>query len=112
MASNNEGRNSDGSTGRPTADGDDTLPPPLAAGEDGESAAVSHRNRLSRLFDINRLRQAPIEERMAALRQLGAEQRQTERENADGDERGQGARLAERLRERFRIRTRAQEEES
>jgi hypothetical protein len=90
------------------------LPPPLALeGEDGEHSAASHRNRISRFFDIHRLRQASVEEQMAALRQIRAER--TEQPSAaaetDGEARRQGARFANKLKERFRIRTRAQSRE-
>ncbi|KAM0353654.1 hypothetical protein ACHAPU_001667 [Fusarium lateritium] len=92
------------------------LPPPLAM-EDAENDAPqsSHRNRLSRLFDINRLREGTVEEQMEALRRMRAETSENNRqestdvtEAADGESRGQSARFAVRLRDTFRIRTRAQ----
>ncbi|KAL6867983.1 hypothetical protein J3F83DRAFT_85559 [Trichoderma novae-zelandiae] len=89
------------------------LPPPLALeGEDGEGTHGHHRNRLSRLLDINRLRQATREEQMEALRQMRST-RQNEApaqapSNHDAErERGQRAHLTAKLKEKFRIRTRA-----
>lgn len=84
-------------------------------GAENDAPQSSHRNRLSRLFDINRLREGTVEEQMEALRQMRAEtnennnQETTEvTEAADGESQGQSARFAARLRDRFRIRTRAQ----
>ncbi|PTB67371.1 hypothetical protein BBK36DRAFT_1096146, partial [Trichoderma citrinoviride] len=94
-----------------------TLPPPLALdGEDDEGAHGHHRNRLSRLFDINRLRQATREEQIAALRQMRTNrQNETgaqESSNHDAErERGQRAHLTAKLKEKFRIRTRARSPE-
>lgn len=94
---------------RCSRDGDNQLPPPLALDEyEAEGAQISHRHRLSRIFDVNRLRQASVEEQMAALRQMRAETNEAERQTGETDTRGQSSRLAERLRERFRIRTQAQ----
>ncbi|KAF4997347.1 hypothetical protein FGRMN_3932 [Fusarium graminum] len=93
-----------------------SLPPPLAM-EDAENDAPqsSHRNRLSRLFDINRLREGTVEEQMEALRRMRAETSENNRQEStdvseavDGESRGQSARFAARLRDTFRIRTRAQ----
>lgn len=92
------------------------LPPPLAAeGEnttaDSASAEGSsrRRNHASRLLDLHRLRHAPADERIAALRRL-REQSQTEAEPAEGEaeEPSRRARLTGRLRDTFRIRTRTQ----
>lgn len=111
------GNSQDGST----ADGETSLPPPLAfdMGEN-EEEHNSYRNRLSRLFDVNRLRQASVEEQMQALRQLrednmghGQSQEALEPEtaaNTGGDEGHQGTRFADKLKERFRILTRSQSE--
>lgn len=85
---------------------EESLPPPLALDEEQDAANASQRRGVSRLFDINRLRLATDEERLATLRQMGVEQRTNQ--DADAEDRRQGARLAERLKERFRIRTRAQ----
>lgn len=97
-----------------TAEGGE-LPPPLAAeGENAtaENASVEGSNRrrthASRLLDLHRLRHAPADERIAALRQL-REQSQTEAEPADTEEPSRRARLTGRLRDTFRIRTRTQD---
>jgi hypothetical protein len=88
------------------------LPPPLGV-EGAETAETDNgsnhqRRRVSRLLDLNRLRHAPPDERIAALRQL-REQSQREGEPAeDVEETSRRARLTNRLRDTFRIRTRAQ----
>ena len=85
--------------------------------EDTENDAPqsSHRNRLSRLFDINRLREGTVEEQMDALRRMRAVANESDHqettsvaEASDGESRGQSARFAARLKDKFRIRTRAQ----
>ncbi|KAF8864310.1 hypothetical protein BDZ45DRAFT_34253 [Acephala macrosclerotiorum] len=90
------------------------LPPPLAA--EGENTAAENasaegsthqRSRASRLLDLHRVRHAPADERIAALRRL-REQSQTEAEPADAEEPSRRARLTGRLRDTFRIRTRTQ----
>ena len=92
------------------------LPPPLApeAGEttaeaSGEASGSTHQRRgVARLLDLNRLRHAPPDERIAALRQL---REQSQREGApteDVEEISRRARLTNRLRDTFRVRTRAQ----
>jgi hypothetical protein len=88
------------------------LPPPLGAeaGETADEASGStHQRRgVARLLDLNRLRHAPPDERIAALRQL-REQSQREGEQAeDVEETSRRARLTNRLRDTFRVRTRAQ----
>ncbi|KFA50244.1 hypothetical protein S40293_03316 [Stachybotrys chartarum IBT 40293] len=90
------------------------LPPPLVF-DDGEGSLTHNRHRFSRFFDVNRLRQAPYEEQMAALRQMRSvhtEQNEgvsrTSTTETDGESRRQGARLAAKLKDKFRIRTRAQ----
>ena len=115
----------------PTAEGSE-LPPPLAADEGGENgaeheaehgaepgtengaeaaegddASANHqRHRVSRFLDLNRLRHAPADERIAALRRL-REQSQRDGEPAeDVEEPSRRARLTGRLRDTFRIRTR------
>jgi hypothetical protein len=117
------------SRGAETSEGDE-LPPPLNVAEDaghpagptaeGEADAEAshdahrHRLRVSRLLDLARLRIAPPEERIAALRQLRA---QTQQENAAPpttaaaaveEQEGRSAGLTSRLRDKFRIRTRTQ----
>ncbi|KAH6610163.1 ring finger domain-containing [Trichoderma cornu-damae] len=100
------------------SDMNSALPPPLVLeGEDGEGSHAHHRNRISRFFDINRLRQATAEEQMEALRQM----RSTRQDDAEAPEaggvhdaereRGQRAHLSAKLKEKFRIRTRARSPE-
>ncbi|KAM0257841.1 hypothetical protein ACHAQJ_004145 [Trichoderma viride] len=103
---------------RPVTDRNSTLPPPLVLeGEDGEGSHTHHRNRISRFFDINRLRQATTEEQIEALRQMqSTHQADTEAHDAGGvhdaeGERGQRAHLSAKLKEKFRIRTRARSPE-
>ena len=105
----------------PTAEGSE-LPPPLAVNEgsehEAETAAESdnasnnpQRRRVSRFLDLNRLRHAPPDERIAALRRL-REQSQQEGELAeDVEEPSRRARLTGRLRDTFRIRTRTAAQE-
>ncbi|KAG6025027.1 hypothetical protein E4U41_001625 [Claviceps citrina] len=88
--------------------------PPLAleGEEDTDGAHAHHGNRLSRLFDVNRLRHAPVEERIEALRQMRRAQTQHHgmsgaQETAASD-RPHAARLTNKLRDKFRVRTRAQ----
>ncbi|KAK1245377.1 hypothetical protein MKX08_005006 [Trichoderma sp. CBMAI-0020] len=107
---------------RPATDRTSTLPPPLALeGEDVEGNHPHHRNRVSRFFDINRLRQATAEEQIEALRQMrSTRQDDAEAHGASGGastghdaegERGQRAHLSAKLKEKFRIRTRARSPE-
>ncbi|KAF7559896.1 hypothetical protein G7046_g4257 [Stylonectria norvegica] len=104
-----------------TAIGDNALPPPLALeGDDHADTNGPHRNRFSRLFDAQRLRQATAEEQMEALRQMrvetnaaasqttAAETNEVERQATEGESGGPRARLADKLKDKFRIRTRAQ----
>jgi hypothetical protein len=102
----------------PTAEGTE-LPPPLAVNEgsengveataEGDDASASHsRRRISRILDSHRLRHAPPDERIAALRRL-REQTQRDGELAEEvEEPGRRARLSSRLRDTFRIRTRTE----
>jgi hypothetical protein len=90
------------------------LPPPLgvegeeAANTDEGSGSNPQRRGVARLLDLNRLRHAPPDERIAALRQL-REQSQLEGEQPeDVEEISRRARLTNRLRDTFRIRTREQ----
>lgn len=55
----------------------DSLAPPLAAGVGPETATAPNagRGRMSRLLDLNRLRHAPPDERIAALRTLREQSR-------------------------------------
>ncbi|KAG5921367.1 hypothetical protein E4U42_005874 [Claviceps africana] len=88
------------------------LAPPLALEEeDHESSFVHHGNRLSRLLDLNRLRHAPVEERIEALRQIRVHAQHQEEANAEGATatgRSHAARLTDKLKDKFRIRTRPQ----
>ncbi len=103
----------------------DELPPPLsinegteghsteATGDSLEGDASQHqRRRISRFLDLHRLRHAPPDERIAALRSLREEsQRDTDAAATpaeDTEERTRRARLTGRLRDTFRIRTRAE----
>ncbi|RFU76871.1 ring finger domain-containing [Trichoderma arundinaceum] len=103
---------------RPASDRNSTLPPPLVLeGEDGEGSHTHHRHRISRFFDINRLRQATAEEQIEALRQMRST-RQDDSEAPEGDgiqdaegDRGHRAHLSAKLKEKFRIRTRARSPE-
>lgn len=70
--------------------------------------------RNSRLFEMNRLRNLSQQERIAALRAMRnrEDERPTQdevaRDTADGEENGRTIRLAAKLRDKFRIRTRSQ----
>lgn len=104
----------DGADGSTSGDVE-TLAPPLALeGEDGESTHTSQGNRLTRLFDVNRLRQAGVEERIEALRQMRAHAAANQpdgtgaAEGSEPTERPQASRLTDKLKDKFRIRTRSQ----
>ncbi|KAG5979331.1 hypothetical protein E4U55_005297 [Claviceps digitariae] len=89
----------------------ETLAPPLALEEeDHESTYVHHGNRLSRLFDVNRLRHAPVEERIEALRQIRAhtQHQDMSAREATATDRPHAAKLTDKLKDKFRIRTRPQ----
>ncbi|PHH69342.1 hypothetical protein CDD80_6817 [Ophiocordyceps camponoti-rufipedis] len=104
------GRDSAGS-GSPVDEGEFLAPPLALEAEDGGSGSGSgsgsqhHGNRLSRLLDVNRLRQAPMEERMATLRQM----RTRDGEWTTGG-RAHGQSLTDKLKDKFLIRTRSQAE--
>ncbi|KAH6670126.1 hypothetical protein B0J14DRAFT_111780 [Halenospora varia] len=91
--------------------GTDDLPPPL---DDEHSADASgdiehqQRRRMSRFIDLSRLRHAPPDERIAALRELREQSRTNEEPVADSEETSRRARLTGRLKDKFRIRTRTQ----
>ncbi|KAG4444298.1 hypothetical protein IFR05_000273 [Cadophora sp. M221] len=99
-----------------TSNADGELPPPLSANDEADrissEGSAHQRRRVSRFLDLNRLRHAPPDERIAALRQLREEtQRAGEEPVNSGDiaeEPSRRARLTNRLRDTFRIRTRAQ----
>lgn len=71
----------------------------------GDEVEMAQRRRLSRLLDWNRLRHASVDERIQALRQY----RQTQQGQADAsvDDQRRHAKLSDRLREKFHVRTRA-----
>lgn len=87
------------------------LAPPLAADESSNSTPSSTR-RLSRYLDLHRLRHAPPDERLAALRQY-RQQSQSDNDNTapieDSESQTRRTTLATRLRDSFRIRTRVQD---
>ncbi|KAJ0161209.1 E3 ubiquitin-protein ligase SDIR1 [Colletotrichum tanaceti] len=100
---------------RPQGEADNTngeLPPPLDLdGHESDGSSTSQRRR-TRLFDLNRLRNASPEERIQALRQYrtqhqvqGAPAGSAEVEHDDRNDRSRRARLADKLRDKFRIRT-------
>ncbi|OAA43848.1 Zinc finger, RING/FYVE/PHD-type [Metarhizium rileyi] len=92
-----------------SSDPEEHLAPPLVVeGEDGESSHMTHSNRLSRLLDVNRLRQAGVEERIAVLRQMRAQFTNREVQEPETVDRPQAARLTDKLKDKFRIRTRSQ----
>ncbi|RDA87338.1 hypothetical protein CP532_2610 [Ophiocordyceps camponoti-leonardi (nom. inval.)] len=92
--------------GSPADDGDLLAPPLALETEDGGSnVRNSHGNRFSRLLDVNRLRQASVEERMEALRQMRT---RNDGDWAAGSRRAQGQSLTMKLKDKFRVRTRPQ----
>ncbi|KAH8820514.1 hypothetical protein F5884DRAFT_52409 [Xylogone sp. PMI_703] len=98
------------------------LPPPLGETDESNNAASatdsSQHRRISRFIDLHRLRHAPAEEQIAALRRLRNESRaadngegaasapETAAAQEDAEESGRRARLASRLKEKLKIRTR------
>lgn len=87
--------------------GDNTDAPPLGAevNEAGDPSNSSRRR--SRFFDLARLRHATVEERIEALRRIRLSE-QRSGSSASNDEESQGrAKLSDRLRDRFHVRTRA-----
>jgi hypothetical protein len=90
------------------------LPPPLSVEGEGTASAEEAtsssppRRGVARLLDLNRLRHAPPDERIAALRQLREQSQQEGEPTEDVEESSRRARLTNRLRDTFRIRTRAQ----
>ncbi|PBP28124.1 ring finger domain protein [Diplocarpon rosae] len=97
-------------------DGEPPPPVPVNDGADnpGEQASshgsAHQRHRVSRLLDLRRLRHAPPEERIEALRQLRVETQRAGEQNEAGEEPSRRAQRTGRLRDRFRVRTRAQDE--
>jgi len=106
---------------RPTTtntENDDELPPPLSnqEGENNnehtagtaETGEHPSRRRVSRFIDLHRLRHAPPNERIAALRQLREQSQREGAEPGNGsvEEGNRRASMTDRLRNKFRIRTR------
>jgi hypothetical protein len=103
---------------RPTTtntENDDELPPPLPNQEGDnnnehttETSEHPSRRRVSRFIDLHRLRHAPPDERIAALRQLREQSQRegAEPDNGSAEERNNRASMTDRLRNKFRIRTR------
>lgn len=89
-----------------TADDAGMAPPLELDGPHDDARTVAQRMRVSRILDLARLRHASPEERIQALRQYRRSQVQEAGE--DGGDRGRRARVADRLRDRFRVLTRAQ----
>ncbi|KAI1373725.1 hypothetical protein F4677DRAFT_455756 [Hypoxylon crocopeplum] len=72
-----------------------------------EEVDAAQRRRRSRLLDWNRLRHASVDERIQALRQYRQSQQGTTSGNASTEDQNRHAKLSDRLREKFHIRTRA-----
>jgi hypothetical protein len=103
--------NTEGAGGA-TANADGTeLPPPISPAEgqnEAEDAAHPGRRRVSRFLDLHRLRTAPPDERIAALRRLREQSRAEGEPVEDVEEPSRRARVTNRLRDTFRIGTRQQ----
>ncbi|KAI2634233.1 hypothetical protein GGS26DRAFT_38572 [Hypomontagnella submonticulosa] len=89
----------------PDAAGDGPVDNHLAPPED-EVDGVQRRRR-SRLLDWNRLRHASVDERIHALRQYRQSQQGPSSGDGSVEEQSRHAKLSDRLREKFHIRTRA-----
>lgn len=96
----------------PTADENNNLAPPLESDETSSIGAhtAAPSRRMSRFFDLNMLRHAPQEERILALRQYATENGEREESGrgvtpTNDEERSRRTKLADRLRDKFRIRT-------
>lgn len=96
-----------GQPGDVTAD----APPLGAEGNEVGDGTTSSRRR-SRFLNLARLRHAPVEERLEALRQIRGEQRQADASTSTEEESRIRAKLSDRLRERFRVRTRTAQQVS
>ncbi len=106
----------------PTGEGENSdapLAPPLEAenAEQNSEPDSNQRSHAARILELTRFRHAPAQERIAALLQLRTEQGQNQSEAAEGAgttgpettaERSRRTRLTGRLRDVFRIRTRAE----
>lgn len=103
---------------RPQSEQGEDLAPPLSdvwngdlEGSASTSTTIQQRRRSYRLLDLHRLRQATVEERIEILRRHRSQQQERESATAaaDSDEqRSRRASLADRLKDKFRVRTRAQ----
>lgn len=95
-----------------TAGDETTEVPPLGVeGNEASGDSSNSARRRSRFFDLARLRQAPVEERIEVLRRMRTEQRQRSSANSQEESTGR-ARLSNRLRDRLGIRTRAAHQRS
>lgn len=87
------------------------MPPPveLESAQD-DARSTSQRRRVSRFLDLARLRHASPEERIQALRQYRRSEVQTQEAAPaqDNDDRGRRAKLADKLRDKLRVRTKTQ----
>ncbi|KAK7740239.1 hypothetical protein SLS63_001439 [Diaporthe eres] len=80
--------------------------PPLGADVNDNAESSNSSRRRSRLFDLHRLRHATVEERIEVLRRYRTEQRSGSSASNEDEGRDRSG-LTNRLRDRFRIRTRA-----
>ncbi|KAJ6789026.1 hypothetical protein PWT90_09916 [Aphanocladium album] len=102
--------------GTPATETAPELPPPLALEAEDNESTTSSRNRASRLFEMNRLRNLSQQDRIAALRAMRnrrdeppeTDEAHGQAAEDEGEENGRATRLAAKLRDKFRIRTRAQ----
>lgn len=105
-------RNKDGPVDGSAGEDSLELPPPLdAEANEGQQVASQRNRRASRLLDLHRLRNASIEERIEILRRHRSQQQETSQHvdhEGESAERQHHAKLADRLRDKFRIRTRTQ----
>ena len=87
----------------------DSLPPPLNLDLGDSRTNRASSQRLSHFFDTSRLRTASREERLAALREMRTALDSNDARSGDNEDEGhRNASLAAKLKEKFRIRTRAQ----
>ncbi|KAI1083903.1 hypothetical protein F5B20DRAFT_357301 [Whalleya microplaca] len=75
--------------------------------EDVAATDATHRRRVSRLLDWNRLRHASVDERIQALRQYRQSQQGESAPGGSTDDHSRHVKLSDRLREKFHIRTRS-----
>ncbi|OTA53453.1 hypothetical protein K449DRAFT_339769 [Hypoxylon sp. EC38] len=91
---------------QPDTTGDGPVDRHLAPSPEDEGDGAQRRRR-SRLLDWNRLRHASVDERIQALRQYRQSQQGTTSGNGSAEDQNRHAKLSDRLREKFHIRTRA-----